>query len=335
MHKVQSTPAPLSLLALFPPSKRYLIGVSGGRDSVALFHRLCAEGYRRLIVCHLDHRLRGRTGKTDARFVARLAAGAGLICELGETDVQALAREAKQSIETAGRAARYQFFAKVARRRRCHVIFLAHHADDLVETFLMNLFRGAATSGLRGISPVSVHTVAETKLQVVRPLLETTRAEIDSYIRQRALRYREDASNQDLAPLRNRIRRRIIPYIEKQMGRKVRTSVWRAAIVAAAEDACLKELLDREHPVADELEVARLRPLSLALQRRILHRWLQSHAIPDLDFELIERLRALLDPSTTHARINLPRAAHACRRAGKIFVERSGADRPVPDKLNR
>src|SRR5438067_3612796 len=103
------------IAAHFPPSRRYLIGVSGGRDSVALAHRLSELGYRHLIVCHLDHQLRARASKRDAQFVERLAAGLGAEFELGRTDVAALSRQTKHSIESAGRMARYQFFARVGR----------------------------------------------------------------------------------------------------------------------------------------------------------------------------------------------------------------------------
>src|SRR5262245_37373529 len=126
-----------------PPDGRYLIGVSGGRDSVALLHRLIDVGYKNLTVCHLNHQLRGRSSDTDARFVKGLARKSGVDFEFGAADVRALAKRKKMSIETAAREARYSFFAKTAQRRHCWIILLAHHADDLVETFLINLFRGA------------------------------------------------------------------------------------------------------------------------------------------------------------------------------------------------
>ena len=139
---------PKDVIARFPPMHRYLIGVSGGRDSIALLHLLTNLGYRRLIVCHLDHQLRGRSSTADAKFVRGLARKLKLECELGRINVAVRARRKKQSIETAGRNARYEFFARIARRRRCRTIFLGHHADDLVETFLLNLFRGAGPTGL-------------------------------------------------------------------------------------------------------------------------------------------------------------------------------------------
>ncbi len=131
-----------------PVERRYLVGVSGGRDSVVLLHWLLSLGFGRLIVCHFEHGLRGRAGKADARFVERLAQRHGLEFELGAADVGALAKERKQSIETAARQERLAFFERVGRRRRCLTIFLAHQADDQVETFLLNLFRGAGGRGL-------------------------------------------------------------------------------------------------------------------------------------------------------------------------------------------
>src|SRR5262245_66544532 len=91
----------------FPPDAQYLIGVSGGRDSVALLHWLISFGYDRLIVCHLNHRLRGRSSDADARFVKKLAENFDADFELGATDVRTLAKKSRMSIETAAREARY------------------------------------------------------------------------------------------------------------------------------------------------------------------------------------------------------------------------------------
>src|SRR5262249_37430512 len=136
------------LIRNFPPDARYLIGVSGGRDSVALLHWLTNLGYKKLIVCHLNHQLRGRSSNADARFVEKFAVKCGADFELGVVNVRALAKKKKMSIETAAREARYTFFAKAVQRHCCHTVFLAHHADDLVETFLFNLMRGAGLTGL-------------------------------------------------------------------------------------------------------------------------------------------------------------------------------------------
>ncbi|MDQ3624780.1 MAG: tRNA lysidine(34) synthetase TilS, partial [Verrucomicrobiota bacterium] len=112
-----------------------MIGVSGGRDSVALLHALLQRGARALVVCHLDHGLRPES-EEDARFVAALAAQWQLAFVSTRVDVAELARQRKQSIETAARDARYAFFARVAAQRGLARLFLAQHADDQVETLL-------------------------------------------------------------------------------------------------------------------------------------------------------------------------------------------------------
>src|SRR5437868_14681535 len=184
-----------NLLRRFAPEGSYLIGVSGGRDSVALLHWLTDLGYKTLIVCHLNHRLRGRSSDADARFVQKLAEKYQLKFELGAADVRTDAKKRKTSIETAAREARYLFFARAAKRHHCHTIFLAHHADDQVETFLINLFRGAGSAGLAAMQAVSMRRIGKVDLRMVRPFRTMWRTDVDEYLREHRLRFREDASN--------------------------------------------------------------------------------------------------------------------------------------------
>jgi tRNA(Ile)-lysidine synthase len=303
----------------FPLNGPYLIGVSGGRDSVALLHWLVNLGYEKLIVCHLNHQLRGRSSDADARFVKGLARKYRLDSELGAVNVRALAAKQKISIETAAREARYKFFAETARRRRCKTIFLAHHADDLVETFLINLFRGAGTAGLSGMRELSTRRIDDVGLAIVRPLLGVWRKEIASYLREHRIKFREDASNKNLNPLRNRIRHRIIPYLEKILGRNIRPSIWRAAAIASEEEAWI----DHELPDSSDIElsVVKLRALPVALQRRAIFKWLRSQNISEVGFDLVERVRSMVEPGAGPPKTNLPENRHVRRRAGKIFVE--------------
>jgi len=303
----------------FSPDARYLIGVSGGRDSVALLHCMVDLSYRKVIICHFDHQLRGRSSQADARFVEKLAAKYDVDLEIGSADVRAIADNRKMSIETAARETRYLFFAKMAKQRRCPTIFLAHHADDLVETFLINLFRGAGLTGLTAMREISIRRIDDVDLTIVRPLLGVWRDEIDKYVRQHRLKFREDASNKNLAPLRNRLRRRVIPYLEKTLGRKIRLSIWRAATIAAEEEVWIGGMA-KPHDAKDQhLSVEKLHDLPTALQRRVIMTWLREQSIPDIGFEVIEGVRSLLDAKI--AKINLPKDRHVRRRAGKIFVE--------------
>ena len=330
----------------FPPDARYLIGVSGGRDSVALLHWLISAGYERLIVCHLNHRLRGRSSDADAQFVKRLVerycqklvgqalrlpgarTGKRSACpttagriefELGSANIRALGKQQKMSIETAAREARYAFFAETARRQNCRTIFVAHHADDLVETFLINLFRGAGTAGLAAMREISTRRIDGVDLTIVRPFLCVWRKEIDDYVGQHRLMFREDATNKNLTPLRNRIRHRIIPYLEKMLGRNIRKNIWRTAMIAADEEKLIEsELRDSTHA---DFSVVKLRALPIALQRRAVLKWLRTQNVADVGFEVIERVRSLADRDARISKVNLPENRHARRRARKIFIE--------------
>jgi tRNA(Ile)-lysidine synthase len=334
------------LLRSFPPDAHYLIGVSGGRDSVALLHWLISLGYKDLTVCHLNHRLRGRSSNADARFVktlverykqelvgqalrltgartgkrsARRATARRIEFELGSANIRALAKKQKISIETAAREARYAFFAETAQCRNCRTIFVAHHADDLVETFLINLFRGAGSAGLSAMREISTRRIDGINLTIARPFLCVWRKEIDDYVGEYRLRFREDATNKNLTPLRNRIRHRIIPYLEKTLGRNIRQNIWRTAMIAAEEEKWIdSELRDSAHA---ELSVVKLRALPIALQRRALLKWLRAQNVPDVGFDAIERVRSLADRDARIAKVNLPENRHARRRAGKIFIE--------------
>jgi tRNA(Ile)-lysidine synthase len=303
----------------FPSAARYLIGVSGGRDSVALLHWLTSLGYKKLMVCHLNHELRGRSSDADERFVEKLSAKYQVDCELGATNVRALAKKKKKSLETTAREARYSFFAEAAKRHRCHTIFLAHHADDLVETLLFNLIRGAGLSGLAGMRNISTRRIDGIDLTIVRPLLSVWRSDIDKYVHERHLRFREDVTNKTLAATRNRIRNCIIPYLEKMLGRNIRQNIWRTAMIAAEEE----KWIDNEAPdfTNAHLSVPGLRALPVALQRRAIMKWLRKQNISEVGFDVIERVRSLADRDTPIAKVNLPGDCHARRRAGKIFIE--------------
>ena len=305
----------------FPPSKRYLIGVSGGRDSIALLNLLVDLGYKKLVVCHLNHQLRGASSRDDARFVEKVARNLRLDCEIGSTDVGALAKRSKLSIETAARFARLAFFVEVARRRRCSRMFLAHHADDLVETALLNLFRGAGPGGMAAMRKFSIHRIGKTELTILRPLLGVWRSEIDSYVRQNELEFREDSTNAALHSSRNKIRHRILPDIEKLFSRDVRKTIWRAAQIWSEEEAVLDSLVSTETISAANLSVAPLRKMAVALQRRTIHRWLRARKVADVSFDTVENVRSLLEPGAKAAKVNLPRDQHARRRAGKIFLD--------------
>jgi tRNA(Ile)-lysidine synthase len=309
-----------TVLRNYSASDLFLVGVSGGRDSVGLLDWLVAAGYRNLVVCHLNHQLRGRAAAADANFVKKFAAKLGAQVVVNKTDVRQLAAKERTSLEATARRARYRFFAKSAERYRSNRLILAHHADDLVETFLINLFRGSGRTGLGSIRDIARHDVGSTQLHVLRPFLSVWRKDIDHYVRQRCITFREDASNVDLEPLRNRIRHRVLPYLEKSLGRQLRQNIWRTAMILAEEENFFSDLLPDGNSTA-ALMVRPLRDMAVALQRRALHKWLRDSQIADVGFDVVERVRKLLDTTKPTSRTNLPRDRYVRRRAGKLFLE--------------
>jgi tRNA(Ile)-lysidine synthase len=302
--------------AVVPPGshrKKHLIGVSGGRDSMALLHLLVASGWKALVVCHLDHGLRGTESRRDAQFVRATARRLGLTCETATASTADFARENGLSVELAARTLRYEFFQNCAGKHRCPRLLLAHHADDQVETILFNFFRGTGLAGLAGMKPVT--TLG--RLTVLRPLLEVSREDINTFVRQKRIAFREDGSNTSPAHTRNRLRHHLIPEIERTTGPAFRQAIRRTAAIVAEENAFLESLVPEP---AVELRCAELRALPLTLQRRTVRNWLRKHGITDAGFAEVERVLTLTDPATGPAKINLPGNRHARRRQGKIFL---------------
>ena len=151
-------------------------------------------------------------------------------------------------------------------------------------------------------------------------MLEVWRAEIDAWITEKRLDFREDSSNQDPRWTRNRIRHALIPALEEIMSKPVKTAIWRAAELIRADDAHLNELTSGLGHGDQTMDVAMLRSVSAAIQRRLAIHWLRQQGISNLGFDVVEAVVGLALQDSP-AKINLPGGAHARRRAGRIFIE--------------
>lgn len=300
--------------AELPRSGRFLLGVSGGRDSMALLHALSGFGQKRFTVCHLNHRLRGAAASADARFVEREARRLGLAYEGGTADTRALAKQQGLSLEHAAREARRAFFLTCARTHRCRTLLLAHHADDQAETCLLNLFRGTGMTGLSGMQK----DARRDGLRVIRPLLTVSRETIAKYVEEHEIRFREDASNASLDFTRNRLRHEVLPLVEQVFGYSPRPALLRLAEILRAENEWMESLIPTP---TSELSCQELRAMSLGLQRRFVLRWLRQEGIFEPGFAETEKVLSLLPLPDAPAKVNLPRGVHARRRAGRIFLE--------------
>lgn len=322
-------PAPgfdLGRLELPSRSRKLLLGASGGADSTALAWMLREAGYRRVVLCHLHHGIRGSEATRDRQFVARLARELGWEFLWEKADVPALARSAGLSLETAARQARQEFFFRCARQERTRTLLLAHHADDQLETILQNFFRGSGRRGLGGMQVRTEWRQARQRLEVWRPLLGCTREDLRRYLQASKRSWREDCSNVSLDPVRNRLRLELLPQLSALLGREVRGPILRLAGILREEDAWMDSLLPTRPP---ELSLRDLRELPAVLQRRQLLYWLREQLAKgeemlqaglDLGWQEVEAARQMLAVGGP-AKINLPRGWHLRRRAGVLFLQ--------------
>jgi tRNA(Ile)-lysidine synthase len=203
--------ASLRRTGMLRAGERVGVGVSGGADSVALL-LLLVELRRELgivlTVAHMNHKLRGVASDADEKFVAKLAEKHGLTRYSESVDVAAKARREKANLEDAARRARYEFFARLVAEGKVERVAVAHTADDQAETVLAHILRGTGLAGLGGIHP-------RTEC-VVRPLLYFRRTELRDYLRARKQKWREDATNRDLSRTRARIRKKLLPLLERE-----------------------------------------------------------------------------------------------------------------------
>jgi tRNA(Ile)-lysidine synthase len=289
---------------MFPPGARIGVAVSGGADSVFLLHALLELAPRwnlQLSVVHVDHGIRGATSQADATFVADLAARLHLNFHLRQADVPAI----DDNLEQAARRVRQAFFAELLSTGVVDRIATGHTRSDQAETVLFRILRGSGLAGLAGILPV-------TKEQIVRPLLELDHCEIECWLRQRNIAWREDETNQDLSYARNRLRHEILPLLRDNFNPRLDESLANMATLAQDEESYWATELQR-HPSPScnppqILSTVELATLPAALARRIIRRAIQ-HAKGDLrqiDFAHIERILVMARSQKGHDCIQLP-----------------------------
>ncbi|HEY1500659.1 MAG TPA: tRNA lysidine(34) synthetase TilS [Acidobacteriaceae bacterium] len=293
---------------------RVAAAVSGGADSVGLLRVLvacAAEMGLVLAVAHVHHGIRGADADEDARFVEGLAERLGVPFFLERVDTPAVAQSKKQTLEEAARGVRYAWFRELMASGKADAVVTAHTLDDQAETVVHRLVRGAWTEGLGGIHPV----VECAGGVILRPFLEARREAIRDWLRAIGQDWREDASNEDTAHTRNRIRRELMP----QMGEfnpRIAEQLAHLATIARDEESWWDQELARllpglilpgravrgggravsTHPEEGSagMELERLRALAAAMRRRVL-RAAAAQLGCGLNFEQTERLMAMCE----------------------------------------
>ena len=233
---------------------------------MCLLHWLCSQGDLQVIAAHYEHGLRGEESLRDAAFVEDFCKKIGIPCIVEHGEVGAYAGEKHLGIEEAARELRYAFLERAAEEQSCDRIATAHNADDQTETVLLNLCRGAGLSGLCGIPP--------KRGLIVRPLLQTTRREIEEYLLTNALSHVEDSSNADESFHRNRLRNQVLPVL-RELNPRVSETVARSTALLREDTDCLEEQAERflkAYLTEKSLPIRELLGLHRAISSRVLRR---------------------------------------------------------------
>lgn len=252
---------------MLPRGGTVLCAVSGGRDSMAMLHLLSALavdiGFQ-VAAAHFNHRLRP-SAERDELFVRDWCRDHGIPFTCGQGDVRGFAGREGLSVEDAARTLRYAFLQDAAKDMGAGRIAAAHHRDDNAETLLLHLIRGAGMQGLGGIPPV--------RGNIVRPLLDASRDEINAYVRKNALPFVEDESNQDPAYTRNRLRLEVLPLLE-EIAPGCGGRIAAAAALVREENEYIRREADGLLPMAEDnaitMPVSVLKARDAVLQRRLV-----------------------------------------------------------------
>jgi tRNA(Ile)-lysidine synthase len=284
------------LQSLLSFDKPIIVGVSGGADSLCLLGTLHEQGYP-LIVAHFDHQLRPESAD-DAKFVKGIAEQYAFPFVNQSDDVAAYAKSEKQSIEEAARNLRYCFLFAQARQYKAQAVAVGHTADDQVETVLMHFLRGAGLSGLKGIQPRTILPAFDSKIPLIRPILDLWRKDTVAYCAAHDLTPYEDPSNATDDFFRNRLRHNLIPELENYNPR-FRETLQRTsqalsgdhALITELTHATWQEIIIAENPHYTSFDLSPFSKLSIPFIRNLIR-----HAVGrlrpgtiDISFSTLER----------------------------------------------
>jgi len=309
--------ATISRYNMLTPGARVIVAVSGGPDSVCLLHVLRELGIQVVGVAHVNHKLRGEASEEDQRFVATLGRELGLefysvdaVCHGG-------------NLEQTARRIRREFFHSLIRRGLADCVALGHTRDDQAETVLFRMLRGSGLAGLAGILPVTAEGL-------FRPLLGVTRSEVDAYLRQRGIPWREDASNREAKFARNRIRHELLPRLKQDWNPRLDEALARMADLAYEEERWWAAEVGRHaiellviSPGAVEAPAGELAKLPRALARRLVRHAIRQAkgSLRGVEFSHIEDV---LELPESGGRAELP-GIHAIRSFDWVRLEVPGS----------
>lgn len=305
-----------------------LVGLSGGADSVALCHILHTMGIN-IVAAHLNHNIRGEEAKRDEEFAKTFAKKLGVRFVSKSVNVRELAKNTGMSDEMAGREARYAFFDDVCKSCGLTKIATAHNRNDRAETILMNLMRGSTMSGLSGIP--------YKRDNIIRPILDLTRAEIESYCDSMGLLYVTDSTNAADDYTRNKIRHKLLPLIEGEFNPNFITTVSKNAdIISDNADYLINsaETVYKKIVSDNSVDASLLLKEHTAIIRLVIRQMLtELLGNDDVSSEFIENTLELVRENATGKEINLPKGYRARIEYGRLVVDKPVTTAPYEYKI--
>jgi len=331
MHKfVRNLLTEWRKLSLPFADKTILIAVSGGADSVSLALALSdlhkAKKLKlNFIVVHFNHNLRGAESEKDAQFVKDLAEKLKFefISEIQNPEFKI--QNQRDNLEQSARKARYKFLAQAAQKYNAHAVLTAHTLNDQAETFLLNLLRGSGSCGLGAMK--TVRKIDEkSEVLLVRPMLNWAKREAtESFCKERGIKFRRDAMNEDLAFSRVRIRKKLIPLLQ-QFNPKIIETLSRTADLLRAE---AEQLSVANYQLPEDLNLKDLKPLSKSMLYRVLRNWLKKErgSLRRLELIHLEAIERLIYSRKSGKKVELPNGETILKKQGKLFFEKSKVEK--------
>ncbi len=315
LEKVKKT---IKRYNLIDKGDKIIVGVSGGPDSVVLLYilkSLSKELKISLHVAHLDHMLRKDSYK-DREFVEKLAHKLKIPVTVAEINIKELAKAG--SLEEIARNARFGFLFKVARDIKADKIALGHNLDDQAETVLMRIIRGAGLYGLSGILPKR----NITGYQVIRPLIEVKRREIETFLKRKKIRPRIDTSNLEDIYFRNKIRNRLLPLLEKEYNKNIKEVLSNMSESIGYDYDYLMHVAQRSiRQSKTKLNLTRLIKLHPAIRRLVL-RMTIARVKGDtrrITFAHIKELEDLIFNRPVNSIVDLPKGVSVVKKKNQLF----------------
>jgi tRNA(Ile)-lysidine synthase len=326
IKKVKNTIEKYNLLQ---KGDRIVVALSGGPDSTALLivlDALSREMDLELIVAHFNHGLRGKQSDADEKFSCNLAKKMGLPFCCDKMDKKSNRKGI--SPEDFYRRQRYNFLEKIARNHKAQKIALGHNLQDQAQTVLINLLRGSGLEGLKGILP-------KRDAKFIRPLIETSREEIISFLEKSGIAYCRDSSNESMMYLRNQIRRELIPYLKEKYNPKIEENLARMAEILRVEDDFIQQQVEKvfrsrfvkQNQNRISLKIGFLNKMSPAIRWRLFKTTLEdlSPAKNGITFLHVMSVDNLTQKGETGKRIILPFKIEARREYDDLILERKTA----------